>query len=84
MKLLFKDDDILLVWLYVEISNLFSQSELPLYTTRLLNNGFPFFTDAELLTCGIFAELMRSQDKKSGYAYIKKTLPSMVSSTPDV
>lgn len=84
MKLVFKDDDILLVWLYVEISNLFSQSELPLYTTRLLNNGFPFFTDAELLTCGIFAELMRSQDKKYRYAYIKKTLPSMVSSTPDV
>ena len=53
MKLVFKDDDILLVWLYVEISNLFSQSELSLYTTRLSNNASPFFTDAELLTCGI-------------------------------
>ena len=82
MKLVFKDDDILLVWLYVEISNLFSQSELPLYTTRLSNNASPFFTDAELLTCGIFAELMRSQDKKSGYAYIKKHYPQWFPQLP--
>lgn len=72
MKLKFDDHDTLLIWLYVEISQLFSQSELPLYTTRFSPNHVPFFTDAELFTCGIFAELVRSQDRKAGYNYIKK------------
>jgi len=39
---------------------------------RFSPNHVPFFTDAELFTCGIFAELVKSQDKKSGYEYIKK------------
>lgn len=32
----------------------------------------PFFTDAELFTCGTFAELIRGKDKKVGCDYIKK------------
>jgi aspartate/glutamate racemase len=72
MKLRFDDHDSLLIWLYVEISDLFSQSELALYTTRFSPNRVAFFTDAELFTCGIFAELVRSQDKKAGYDYIKE------------
>ena len=72
MKMKFDDHDSLLIWLYVEISGLFSQSKLPLYTTRYSNNHVPFFTDAELFTCGIFAELVRGKDKKAGYAYIKE------------
>jgi len=72
MKMKFDDHDSLLVWLYLEISELFSQSELPLYTTRYSNNHVPFFTDAELFTCGLFAELVRGKDKKAGYTYIKE------------
>ena len=67
MKLKFDDDDSLLIWLYVEISELFSQSELPLYTTRFSPNTTPFFTDAEL-----FAELIVGKNKKAGYKYLKK------------
>jgi len=72
MKLKFDDDDSLLVWLYLEISKLFSQSDLPLYTLRFSPNHIPFFTDAELFTCGIFAELVMGKAKKTGYEYIKK------------
>ena len=72
MKIKLDDDDSLLIWLYLEISDLVSQSELPLYTTRFSPNHVPFFTDAELFTCGIFAELVMGKDKKAGYEYIKK------------
>ncbi|MFQ5753782.1 MAG: IS982 family transposase [bacterium] len=72
MKLKFDDSESLLIWLYLEISELFSQSELALYTIRFSPNNVPFFTDAELFTCGIFAELLRGKDKKAGYDYIKK------------
>lgn len=72
MKLKFADHESLLIWLYLEICDLFRQSELPLYTERLSNNNVPFFTDAELFTCCIFAELMGCKDKKHGYKYIKR------------
>ena len=74
MKLEFDDQDSLLIWLYLEISALFSQTELPLYTTRFSPNHVPFFTDAELFTCvpKCRDELVKSQDKKTGYEYIKK------------
>lgn len=55
-----EDYDSLLIWLYLEISSLFAQSELPLYTLRFSNNASAYFTDAELLTCGIFAELRQN------------------------
>jgi len=71
MKLQFDDYDSLLIWLYVEISDFFAQTELPLYTMRFSPNAVPYFTDAELLTCGIFAELIGSRDRKAGYRYIK-------------
>jgi len=72
MKVKIDGHDFLLIWLYVEISELFSQNELALYTMRFSPNYIPFFTDAELFTCGIFAELVIGKDKKSGYNYIKK------------
>lgn len=72
MKSNFNDPDFLLIWLYLEISALFSQSELPLYTARFSPNHVPFFTDAELFTCGIFAQIVGCKDKKAGYDYIKK------------
>ena len=71
-ELKFDDSESLLIWLYLEISELFSQSELPLYTRRFSPNHVPFFTDAELFTCGTFAELIRGKDKKVGCDYIKK------------
>ena len=72
MKLKFDDEETLLIWLYLEISKLNSQTELPLYTTRFSPNYIPFFTDTELFTCGIFAELIRAKDRKTGYNYIVK------------
>ncbi len=72
MKVKIDGQDSLLIWLYVEISELFSQSELPLFTTRFSPNKIPYFTDAELFTCGIFAELVRGADKKAGFNYIKE------------
>jgi len=75
----------LLIWLYLEISELFSQSELPLYTLKFSLNHIPFFTDAKLFTCGIFAELVMGKDKKAGYGYINITgfrlYPAMKSTT---
>jgi hypothetical protein len=71
MKLKFDDRDLVLIWLYVEIDQLFAQTELPLYTERLSNNAHPNFTDAELFTCAIFAELMKCIDRKTGYSYLK-------------
>lgn len=72
MKLKFDDRDLVLIWLYLEIDKLFAQTELPLYTERLSNNATPSFTDAELFTCAVFAELMKCVDRKSGYLYIAK------------
>lgn len=72
MKLKFNDRDSVLIWLYLEIDKLFAQSELPLYTERLSNNTNPSFTDAELFTCAVFAELMKCVDRKSGYLYLQK------------
>ena len=72
MKLRFDDRDCVLIWLYLEIERLFAQTELPLYTERLSNNASPFFTDAELFTCALFAELTKCRDRKSGYLYIAK------------
>jgi len=71
MKLKFSDRESLLIWLYLEIDRLFAQSELPLYTERFSNNASPFFTDTELFTCAVFAELMKCKDRKSGYHYIQ-------------
>lgn len=72
MKLKFDDRDLVLIWLYVEIDQLFAQTELPLYTERLSNNAHPVFADAELFTCAIFAELMKCIDRKTGYLYLAK------------
>jgi hypothetical protein len=73
MELKFEDDhESLLIWLYLEISDLVRQSELYLDPLRLSNNHVPFFTDAELFTCCIFAELMDCKHKKHGYQYIKR------------
>jgi hypothetical protein len=55
-----------LIWLHLEIDNLFTQTELPLYTERLSNNAYPFFTDTELFTSAFFAELMKGNNRKSG------------------
>lgn len=71
MKLEFDDRDSVLIWLYLEIDKLFAQTELPLYTERLSNNAKPDFTDAELFTCAIFAELAKCIDRKTGYLYIQ-------------
>lgn len=72
MKIKFDDTDSLLIWLYIFIDNLFQQTELLLYTMRLSNNNQPYFSDTELFTCAIFAELMGCQSKKDGYNYIYK------------
>lgn len=64
------DRDSLLIWLFLEISDLFSQTELPLYTARFSNNYIPFFTDAELFTCAVFAQVVGYRNKKDGYMYI--------------
>jgi hypothetical protein len=71
MKLKLHNRVFVLIWLYLEIDNLFTQTELPLYTERLSNNAYPFFTDTELFTCAIFAELMKCNNRKSGYQYIR-------------
>lgn len=71
MRLKFDDCQSLLIWLYIEISELFSQTELPLYTERFSNNRVPVFTDAELFTCSVFAELMGCRTKKHGYRYLR-------------
>lgn len=39
---------------------------------RLSNNKVPLFTDAELFTYCIFAELMACSRKKQGYHYLKQ------------
>ena len=72
MKLKFDDLDTFLIWLYTLIDNLFTQTELRLYTMRLSNNNYPYFTDSELFTCAIFAELIGLRTKKHGYQYIRK------------
>jgi len=71
MSFKFNDRDSILIWLYVEISELFQQTELALYTTRFSNNDTPLFTDAELFTCSVFAEVVGHKTKKDGYKYIK-------------
>ena len=76
------DHESLLIWLYLEISDLVRQSELHLYPLRLSNNKNPFFTDAELYTCGIFAELMGCKDKKHGYQYLKRHFRSWFPQLP--
>jgi len=72
MKIKFNDRDIFLIWLYIFIDNLFAQTELKLYTMRLSNNGHPYFSDSELFTCAIFAEVVGLRTKKDGYNYIQK------------
>jgi hypothetical protein len=71
MKLKFIDRDSLLIWLYIEILEIYQQSELPLFTVRFSNNYKPIFTDAELFTCAIFTEVFGHRSKKDGYNYIK-------------
>ena len=71
MTIYVDDRDSLLIWLYLEISNLFGQSELPLYTARFSNNSVPVFTDAELFTCAVFAQVVGCRNKKDGYRYIR-------------
>ena len=74
MKLTFDDNDSLLIWLYLLIDSLFTQTELPLYTERLSNNKYPFFTDVELFTCAVFTELIGFKNKKrytKAYYYLK-------------
>lgn len=59
MDLKFDDDhESLLIWLYLEISEFVRQLEFDLSPLRLSNTNVPLFTDAELFTCCIFAELM--------------------------
>jgi len=83
MELKFDDDHkSLLIWLYLEISDLVRQSELYLDPLRLSNNHVPFFTDAELFTCCIFAELMGYKRKKHGYQYIKRHFHSWFPQLP--
>ena len=72
MKIRFDDTDNLLIWLYIFIDGLFKQTELSLYTMRLSNNNRPHFTDAELFSCAIFAELMGCKSKKDGYGYLRR------------
>ena len=72
MKIEFSNTDDLLIWLYVFIDNLFQQEELSLYTNRMSNNRYLFFTDIELFTCAVFAELMGHHNKKDGYKYIRR------------
>lgn len=83
MTLEFNDDhESLLIWLYLEISDFLRQSELDLDPLRLSNNNVPLFTDAELFTCGIFAELMGCKHKKHGYQYIKRHFHSWFPQLP--
>jgi len=71
MLFTYKDRDSQLIGLYIEISEQFRQTELPLYTARFSNNNLPLFTDAELFTCAIFTEINGYHTKKRGYNYIK-------------
>ncbi|NUO80207.1 IS982 family transposase [candidate division KSB1 bacterium] len=71
MKITLNDRDSVLIWLYVEIDQLYTQTDLFSYTERLSNNATPFFSDVELLTCAVFAELLKQRTRKWGYAYIK-------------
>ena len=73
MKSEFQDRDSLLIWLFLLIDTLYAQTELPLYTERLSNNRFPFFTDQELITCAVFAELVGCKNKKQGWRSCKKS-----------
>jgi hypothetical protein len=72
MKINFSDVESFLIWLYLTIDDMNAQTELPVYTERFSNNSIPFFTDAELFTCAIFAETLGFHSKKSGYDYIKR------------
>lgn len=83
MDLKFDDDhESLLIWLYLEISDLVRQIEFNLYPLRLSNNNVPLFSDAELFTCCIFAELMGCKRKKQGYHYIKRHFHSWFPQLP--
>jgi hypothetical protein len=72
MKYKFEDVDSLLIWLYLTIDSMNTQTELPLYTERFSNNRIPHFSDNELFTCAIFSEMLGFHTKKSGYDYIKR------------
>lgn len=76
MKTNFSDVDSFLVWLYLTIDNMNTQTELALYTERFSNNCVPHFTDTELFTCAIFTEMLGCHSKKSGYDYIKRNYQS--------
>ena len=65
------DRDSLLIWLYSEITDYYQQTELALFTARFSNNYKPVFTDAELLACATFTEILGFQNKKNGYKYLK-------------
>jgi len=65
------DRDSLLIWLYIEVTDCYNQSELPFFTARFSNNNKPFFTDAELLACATFTEVIGHKNKKDGYHYLK-------------
>jgi len=72
MMIKFSDVDSFLVWLYLTIDDMNSQTELALYTERFSNNCIPCFTDTELFTCAVFTEVLGFHSKKSGFDYIKR------------
>ena len=71
MKVHISDRDTLLIWLYLEISNICNSKQMSLFVIRLSNNQSPIFTDAELFTCATFTELLGYHSKKAGYEYLK-------------
>jgi len=72
MKSKFDDVDSLLIWLYIIIEDMNTQTELPLYTERYSNNRIPYFSDNELFTCAIFSKMLGFHCKKAGYDYISR------------
>ena len=63
MKYKHDDVDSLLIWLYITIDNVNTQTELHLYTERFSNNRLPCFSDNELFTCAIFSEMLGFHNK---------------------
>ena len=76
------DRDLLLIWLYTEISEYYQQTELALFTARFSNNYKPIFTDAELLACATFTEILGHKNKKDGYKYLKSHYNNWFPSLP--
>lgn len=72
MEIKFENIDHLFIWLFIFIDDLCQQTELQFITVRLSNNHYTHFSDSELFTCAIFAELLGCKTKKDGYKYIKR------------